>query len=105
MAEYPKRVKKYRDWLPSKNNTALRALPDSTLLTEIKVPLLWRYTAHYRMKKVPIAKPRPGFVKIDPALYEYHPFPLNDDEWRQLMNRSPGEIWRPSGLIPVDKAR
>jgi hypothetical protein len=105
VAEYPKRVKKYRDWLPSKNNTALRALPDSTLLTEIKVPLLWRYTAHYRMKKVPIAKPRPGFVKIDPALYEYHPFPLNDDEWRQLMNRSPGEIWRPSGLIPVDKAR
>ena len=97
IAEYPKPVKNFREWLPSKNNAALRAQPASTLLKEIKAPILWFYTARFQLKKVPITTPRPAPIQIDPANKGYHPFPLNDDEWRQLLNK--GSITIPSTSV------
>ena len=85
IAEYPKPIKNYREWLPSKNNAALRAQPSSTLLKEIKAPVLWFYTARFQLKKVPIETPRLQPIHIDPSQKGYHPFPINDEEWRELL--------------------
>ena len=100
IAEYPKQIKNYREWLPSKNNAALRAQPSSTLLKEIKAPVLWFYTARFQLKKLPIETPRPQPIRIDPSQKGYHPFPINDEEWRELLLHGSVTIPQPTVKLP-----
>lgn len=89
VADYPKPVKYFREWLPTKTNASLRSLPPSTIIKELRAPILWFYTARFQLKKVAVTQPRPQPEPMDPSRSQYHPFPLNDEEWRQVMKKSP----------------
>ncbi|CAN5778034.1 hypothetical protein BH11VER1_BH11VER1_22390 [soil metagenome] len=86
ITEFPKSLSPYKTFLRSHNNSFLRKSPEAITLAELKAPLLWFYEGSYTLKKMPGPVSREGKVLINYEEYGDRPFPLNDREWRQLIN-------------------
>ncbi len=85
ITELPKSLSRYKTWFRSHNNTALRKNDRATALTEFKAPVLWFFEASYNLKQMPDLVKREGKTPLDYTDYIDRPFPLNDQEWRDLI--------------------
>lgn len=83
--ELPKPFNRDRGWIPTHNNALLGKSREAETITKLRTRILWSYKATYLLKRMPGAMPRDGKIAIDYSDYEDRPFPLNDAEWRMLI--------------------
>lgn len=84
--EPPRALSRYGTWFRGHNSTALKKAPGTTVLAEIKAPVLWFFDATYFIKRMPGPVSREGKLPFHHEDYVDRPFPLNDEEWRLLIN-------------------
>ncbi|MEY4482694.1 MAG: hypothetical protein RL693_146 [Verrucomicrobiota bacterium] len=86
ITELPKSLSRYKTWFRSHSSSFLRKNPDAITVAELKAPLLWFFKGSYYLKKMPTPVPTEGRIPLNYGDYVDRPFPLNDAEWRQLIN-------------------
>lgn len=84
--EPPRALSRYGTWFRGHNSTALKKAANTTVLAELKAPVLWFFEATYFIKRMPDAVSREGRIPFHPESYVERSFPLTDEEWRQLIN-------------------
>ncbi len=86
ITELPKSLSRYKTIFRSHNNTFLRKSPEAITIAELKAPLLWFHEGSYTLKKMPTPPSREEKVLMNYEEYQDRAFPLNDREWRQLID-------------------
>ena len=86
-SELSKKLRKFREWLPSHNSTALVKSDRKTILHQLEAPALWgRYTVRYAVARVPRRQDEgPPQLPFEPKEYRLNLFPLSDAEWRDYI--------------------
>lgn len=84
----PRSLRPWRNLIPTRNTAALRDTPGVPVVHEIRRPF-FGHTIRYTLFHGPSAARQAGSLSINPTLYGKRPFPLNDEEWRQLIYGPP----------------
>ncbi len=85
LTDLPKRLNRQRDWFRSHNKSSLKGNASAVCVRQKVCPLLWSQTGTVRLMKMPVA-----FTGTE-ALRTHVPpqYPLNDTEWRSLIEGEP----------------
>ncbi len=86
LTEYRKPFERTGSWLPRHNSPGLAKAANPMVAATLKTRAAHWIKVNYTILRVADGQPGPGFQKLPPE-FQPTPFPLNDAEWKQHIER------------------